>query len=123
MVRKTLLCIGLMTVLAAVPSFANTACFDWQQTQNDNEVEIDASCSSGQNLWKYNIEWGDGTSTGLTGNPVHTHTYTDTSEIEAEVTLHVYYWTEPSEVTETCWVIYGYTSWFPSTYGRCSSEY
>lgn len=60
--------------LVAEPSEAATACFDWECA--DLICDFDASCSTGEPyIWKYSFDFGDGTGTGLTGNPVQQHTY------------------------------------------------
>jgi len=89
----TILAVIMLTVFAVVPraEATATACFDWSCHDGDT-CDFDASCSTGTPyIWKYKWIYGDGTSSGLTGNAILTHVYTN-GACYPTITLYVYDW-------------------------------
>lgn len=106
-------------LIAAAPVLAATSCFDWSCVLGG--CDFDASCSSASPfIWRYSFDYGDGTGSGLTSNPVQEHGYSE-NQGQKTVTLWVLYWSEPGETEASCTIDIGYTVGpiEPLT-GRCS---
>lgn len=104
---------------SAAPAAAATSCFDWSCVLGG--CDFDASCSSASPfIWRYSFDYGDGSGSGLTSNPVQQHDYANNQGQET-VTLYILYWSEPGETAAQCTIDIGYTVGpiEPLT-GRCS---
>lgn len=98
-----------LLALASPAEAAGNACFTWDC--DENICAFDASCSSADPyIWKYEMDFGDGTSTGLTGNSSFNHTYTDSERYEATVTLKIHFFSTPESDSATCTIS---TQFFP----------
>lgn len=94
--------VALFTGLSATTAYAATACFDWICDGGTGLCTIDAGCSSASPyIWKYDFNFGDGTSTGLTGVSVQNHQY-GSGVYEATVTLKIFYFSDPGESSVAC---------------------
>ena len=68
----------LLTIpcVLAFPAQADVACMEWSCNPATGSCSFDARCSyANPYIYKYLFTWGDGSSTGLTGSPLQTHTY------------------------------------------------
>lgn len=84
-----LVCVLALTGLA-VPQVASaagaSACFTWNCS--NGSCQFNGTCSTGTPyVWKYKWDYGDGSSSGLTGNATPTHGY---SVCYPSVSLTVY---------------------------------
>lgn len=126
--KKSLMILGVLATLTVLGSAqaaqAATACFDWDCTAGAGYCTFDASCSSATPyVWKYNFNWGDGTSTGLTGSATQTHDYTGTGPAYPTVTLTIYFFDAPSSKTVSCDIVARNVVGPPlPLYGRCSAS-
>ncbi len=83
-------------------SATGTACYDWSCDVSTGTCTINAACSvASPYIWKYSYDFGDGSSTGLTGSSSAVHTYAE-GVYEAPVKLTIYYFSEPSSSSVTC---------------------
>lgn len=88
--------------IASIPAQA-AACFTWSCDHATGACTFNASCSTANPyVWKYNFDWGDGSSTGLVGSPNQSHTFSSGSD--SRVTLYVHAFQEPVTQTVSCWV-------------------
>jgi hypothetical protein len=102
---------------------ADTVCFDWDCSEGTN-CTFNAGCSEADPfIWKYNFDFGDGTSTGLTGNPEWEHDYTISGPAYPYVTLYIYPWSEVGVLSVQCQIVVRnvYGPPLPQS-GRCTSE-
>lgn len=101
--KKSLLittCFALVLLFTPVSASADTACFTWVSCPV-NEVQFDASCSSGDPfIWKYRWDFGDGTGTRV-GTPTVTHTYPGDGVQQFTVLLEIQTYTQFTTVSCT----------------------
>lgn len=104
--------------IASAPAHA-AACYTWSCNHSTGACSFNASCSTANSLWKYEFNWGDGSSTGLTGSASQTHTFS--SGYSHNVTLYVYAWAEPVTQSVVCEVFHHSWPWSPQppTSGTC----
>lgn len=117
--KKLVLLVAICVCLVAPPALGATACYDWSCIMGG--CDFDASCSSASPfIWRYSFDYGDGSSSGLTSNPVQYHGYSE-SQGQKTVELVILYWSEPGETSASCAIDIGYTAGpqFPIE-GRCS---
>jgi hypothetical protein len=89
-----------MLSLASAPAHAG-ACFDWFCDQSTGTCTFDASCSTASpSIYKYNFDFGDGTTTGLTGTATWSHTFT--SGYDSNVSLTIIFFSGSGSATVTC---------------------
>lgn len=106
MSTKTTLLVSLLSLAAALvvalpADAAGNACFTWS-CDGGGYCVFDAGCSTASPyIWKYDMDFGDGTSTGLTGNSTFSHQYAG-GVLEADVTLTIYFFSEPSSDSAGC---------------------
>lgn len=101
---KTKVLLSLLAVFAvAAPAYAGgNACFTWNCDASTGYCVFDAGCSSADPyVWKYNMDFGDGTSTGLTGNSTFSHQYAS-GVYEANASLTIYFFSEPESDSASC---------------------
>ncbi len=101
--------IGLMlAVFAAILCFNSAPAhagptFTWSCNSGTGACSFDASGSTANPyVWKYNFDFGDGSGTGLTGNPTASHTFT--SGYSSTVTLTIYFFSDPGSASVNCTV-------------------
>lgn len=86
--------------IASAPAHAG-ACFDWSCDQSTGACSFDASCSTASPyVYKYNFNWGDGSTTGLTGSATWNHTFT--SGYDSNVTLTIIFFSGSGSHSVTC---------------------
>lgn len=89
-------------VLCAAPGAAcgdKTATYDW--FCDYNHCSFDASAST-QTVYKYYFDFGDGTSTGLSGSPNHDHVYDFSGYETFDVKLVLFYLDDECTYEVTC---------------------
>src|SRR5262245_43046686 len=101
--------IGLMLVaFAAILCFNSApahagAAFTWSCDPSTVNCSFDGSGSTASPyVWKYNFDFGDGSSTGLTGNATASHTFT--SGYSSTVTLTIYFFSGSGSDSVSCTV-------------------
>jgi len=110
-----LFCLALLAPAAQADTHV---CFDWSCNSTTKQCTFDASCSSASPfIWKYDFDWGDGSSTGLTGNPNQTHSYPSTPYPVVELT--VYPWGDDVQSHSCQITVYNVFSPPLPTSGRC----
>lgn len=108
-----------LLALASPAEAGGNACFTWQC--GDGLCQFDASCSTADPyVWKYRMDYGDGTSSGLTGNSTFFHDYGST--FSAFPTLTIYFFTGSGEDSVTCEVFMNVIPVGPQppSFGTCS---
>lgn len=77
--KKTFLSILFALAVLSLPVAAqadNVACYEWDCDSSTYICTFDASCTENDGmLWRYSWDFGDGTGTMLTGNPVIQHQF------------------------------------------------
>lgn len=97
------LALGLVFMVPQAYAAAD-ACFTWS-CNSSGDCDFDASCSSATPfIWKYSWTWGDGTSTGLTGNSTPSHDYGTSGPAYPYVTLKIYPWSDETDQV-TCQIV------------------
>jgi hypothetical protein len=88
----------------SVPAHAGgTACFDWSCPQNNGACTVDASCSTASPyIYKYFIDWGDGTNTGFSGEPSHSHTFAP-GTYSSLITVEIIFFSDSGADTASCY--------------------
>ena len=122
--KKLVLFLTLSIAGLLIPAMAEataTSCFDFDCTTGAaGYCTFNGGCSTGTPfVWKYNWDFGDGTSTGLTGQSTQNHTY---SICHPGVTLTVYTWDGDIESVQ-CIInnrLPNCPGPLPPTSGRCS---
>ena len=92
-----------MLGMASAPAQAGP-CFDWScDGSGTRACTFDASCSTASPyVYKYNFDFGDGATTGLSGSPFHNHTYA--SGYDSNVTLTILFFSGSGSASVTCTV-------------------
>lgn len=104
MKKIALLAAGSLSCLLVTSHAAasGTACYDWSCDSGTGQCTINAICSTASPyIWKYDIDFGDGNSTGLTGTATWNHSYAS-NVYDARVKVTIYYFSEPSSSSITC---------------------
>ena len=122
--KNVLATLSLLVVAFAAPASASadTACFDWSCDSSTGICTFDFSCSSASPfIWKYNMHFGDGTSTGLTGTTLKVKDY-GMNSWWFNVTLTIYPWSDNGNTSVSCEIIVRNFIGPPlPTSGRCTS--
>lgn len=123
--RKVMIVLVFFLVSAAFgsPVAADTACFDWSCNESTRTCTFDFSCSSASPfIWKYAFDFGDGTSTGLTGATFYTHQYSS-GVFFPVVTLSIMPWSDNGMTEASCQIVVKNPFGPPlPTSGRCSAS-
>lgn len=93
-----------LAVAAPAAHAGGTACYTWSCDKSTGVCTVNASCSTASPyVYKYEVEWGDGTSTGQSGSAVNTHTYGPT-QYDALVTVRITFFSGTGTDTATCYI-------------------
>lgn len=97
-----LLCFcAALAVVAPAAHAAGTACYNWS-CDFAGTCSINASCSTASPyVWKYEILWGDGATTGLTGTVSHSHTYA-AGTYDAFPVVRIHFFSAPYQDDASC---------------------
>ena len=110
----------LLSIAFAGNAAADTACFDWACNETTRVCTFDFGCSSADPfIWKYSFNYGDGTSTGLTGATVYTHQYGN-GVFYPTVNLTIYPWSNNGSTQVSCQIVVrnAFSPGLPTS-GRC----
>lgn len=93
-----------LALAGATAASADTACFNWS-CHNSGNCSFDAGCSSATPfIWKYKWIYGDGTSSGLTGQSNPSHNYGPNGPSYPTVTFWIYPWSN-NFTSVTCQIV------------------
>ena len=109
MAQKLAVLVALCASLIAVPVLAaGTACMDWECDIGTSTCTVDASCSTASPfIYRYFIDWGDGSPYYYGGQPTASHTYAyDPNSYFYTITMGILFWSEPSDDILTCQLVY-----------------
>lgn len=128
---KLTLALAFLVLVAGVGTAGaqtdTVACYTWSCDWSTSTCTFDAACSQGSPfVWKVRYDYGDGSTSGLTGNGFQTHTFDANDDCASDVELLVVPWGGDIE-TVTCNVIHStcpFGPGLPPSYasGTCTSQ-
>jgi|1186.fasta_scaffold317825_1 hypothetical protein len=104
---KKVLILSVLAVtlcLVSAPAYAGgTACFDWSCNQSNGACTVNASCSTASPyIYKYSVDWGDGTYSGWSGDPTFSHSYAS-GTYSPLITVQIIFFSDSGSDTASCY--------------------